>query len=182
VRGIYLVGFSGTGKSTVARLVSARLGWQAYDLDQRIAERAGMEIPEIFAREGEPAFRDREAQALREVGADGAGFVVATGGGAPLREENRALMASRGWVVALEGRPELLQTRIEAQRQALAEGALRPLLGTGDALERIRALKQARQPVYALADWTVHTDRLTPEQVADEVVRARQVLEAAGTR
>jgi shikimate kinase len=178
VRGIYLVGFSGTGKSTVARLVAERLGWQAYDLDQLVAERAGMEIPEIFAREGEPAFRDRESQALRDLPCD-RGFVVATGGGAPLREENRRVMAERGWVVALEARAELLHGRIEAQRQALAPDAVRPLLGTGDALERIRGLKQARQPVYALADWTVHTDRLTPEQVADEVARARQVLEAA---
>jgi len=178
VRGIYLVGFSGTGKSTVARLVAERLGWRAIDLDQLIAERSGLGIPAIFDREGEAGFRERESLALRELPEVGA-FVVATGGGAPLREENRRAMASRGWIIALEGRPEQLQARMARQREAAAPDSVRPLLGSGDALERIRALKESRQAAYALADWTVHTDRLTPEQVADEVVRARGLLEAA---
>jgi shikimate kinase len=178
-RSIYLIGFSGTGKSTVAALVAARLGWPAYDLDRLIAERSGLDIPAIFAREGEDGFRERETAALRSV----AGLrpaVVATGGGAVLRPENRELMAASGWLVALEGRPETLLARLERQRSQDAPDAVRPLLDADDRLARLRALKQRRQPLYALADWTVHTDRLAPAQVAAEVARAAEILAAAG--
>ncbi len=176
VRGIYLVGFSGTGKSTVAQLIGAQLGWNVFDLDQVIAERAGMTIPLIFEREGEPGFRLREAEALREVSVEGA-FVVATGGGAAVRAENRRVMASRGWIISLEGRPETLNERIQLQLKRSDPAAIRPMLDAVYPLDQVRALKHSRQSVYALADWTVHTDRLTPGQVAAEVIRARELLE-----
>lgn len=175
-RGIFLVGFSGTGKSTVARLVGARLGWPVHDVDAVVVERGGLTIPEIFEQEGETGFRRREAEALAAVSASPP-FVVATGGGAVLSEANRRLMASRGWVVALEGRPETLHARLARHRRQAEPDAVRPLLDAGDPLERVRTLKESRQPVYALADWTVHTDRLTPEQVAAEVLRARELLD-----
>jgi shikimate kinase len=177
-RSIYLIGFSGTGKSTVARLLAARLGWPATDLDQRIAEEAGASIPQIFAHEGEAHFRERETQALRRVAEHGP-VVVATGGGAPLREENRALMAASGWMIALEARPETVHARIQRQLHQAAPDAVRPLLDADDPLDRLRALKERRQPVYALADWTIHTDRLSAEQVADEIMRAVALLEQA---
>jgi shikimate kinase / 3-dehydroquinate synthase len=178
VRGIYLVGFSGTGKSTVAKLVGNLLEWKVYDLDHVIAQRAGMTIPLIFEREGESGFRLREAEALREVSADGA-FVVATGGGAAVRAENRRVMASRGWIIALEGRPETLHARIQLQLKKSDPDAIRPMLDAVYPLDQVRALKHSRQSIYALADWTVHTDRLTPEQVAAEIVRARDLLEGS---
>lgn len=177
--GIYLIGASGTGKSTVARLVGAALGWPARDLDGLIVERGGMAIPLIFEREGEEGFRRREAEALEAVAASPP-FVVATGGGAPLREANRALMARTGWVICLEGRPETLHARIQLQLAQAAPDAVRPLLGADDPLARLRELKARRQPIYALADWTIHTDRLSPEQVAAEVVRAVAVLASVG--
>jgi shikimate kinase len=172
---IYLIGFSGAGKSTIARLVGARLGWQAYDLDRIIVERSGMDIPTIFEREGEDGFRARETAALHSV-AGLSPCVVATGGGAPLRKENRRLMAGAGWVFTLEGRTANLLARIQRQREQEAPDAVRPLLAAGDPLAQARALKASRQPIYALADWTVHTDRLSPEQVADEIVRALAIL------
>jgi shikimate kinase len=175
-RGIYLIGFSGTGKSTIAQRVADQLSWPAFDLDRVIAERSGMTIPAIFAAEGESGFRLRESEALRAV-SEAATFVVATGGGAPLREENRRLMASTGWVITLEARPETLGARIQRQLRRADDDAIRPLLDAASPLDQIRALKQSRQSIYALADWTVHTDRLTPEQVAAEVVRAVQLLE-----
>jgi shikimate kinase len=173
--GIYLVGFSGTGKSTIAEAVAAQLGWPAHDLDRVIAERSGMTIPALFEREGEAGFRRREAELLRELSA-APRFVIATGGGAAVSPENRRLMESRGWIIALECRPEAIHARL--QRQLARPGAeVRPLLSTADPLEQIRTLKQARQAVYALADWTVHTDRLTPQQVAAEVARAVGILD-----
>lgn len=178
-RAIYLVGFSGTGKSTIAQLIGERLGWPAYDIDRMIVEQSGMEIPQIFEREGEAGFRQRETAVLRQV-ARGGPCVVATGGGAMLADENRQLMFAGGWVVALEGRPEVLLARIRQHAQSDAPDALRPMLAADDQLEQIRALKQRRQAIYALADWTVHTDRLSQAQVAAEVIRAVDLLASSG--
>ena len=175
-RGIYLIGFSGTGKSTIAQSVANELDWPMYDLDQVIVERSGMTIPVIFQREGETGFRLREAEALRDISESGA-FVIACGGGTAVRVENRRLMAGKGWIIALEGRPEALNARIQRQLQQAAPDAIRPLLDAVYPVDQIRALKHSRQSTYALADWTVHTDRLSPEQVAAEVVRAVKLLE-----
>lgn len=175
-KGVYLIGFSGSGKSTIAQLVGARLGWPAYDLDQVIVERSGTTIPVIFRTEGEAGFRAREAEALREV-SNAAPFVMATGGGTFIRVDNRRFMQSKGWIVALEGRPEILLARIEQQVRRAEPGAIRPLLDAVYPLEQVRSLKQSRQFAYALADWTVHTDRLSPDQVVAEVVRAVELLE-----
>jgi len=175
-RSIFLVGFSGTGKSTIARLIGDQLQWPVYDLDQVIVERSGMPIPVIFEREGEAGFRTREGEALRAISSEGP-CVVATGGGAVVSQENRRLMASKGWIVALEARPEVLYARMQHQLQRAEPDAVRPLLHAVSPLEQIRTLKDRRQPMYALADWTVHTDRLSPQQVAAEVIRAVAMLE-----
>jgi len=175
-RGIYLIGFSGSGKSMIARTVARELNWPWYDLDQLIVERSGMSIPVIFRKEGETGFRLREAEVLRDV-SEQAAFVVACGGGTAVRVENRRLMASRGWIITLEGRPEVLNARIQRQLLHAAPDAIRPLLDAVYPVDQIRALKHSRQSTYALADWTVHTDRLTPEQVTAEVVRAVRLLE-----
>ncbi len=175
-KGVYLVGFSGSGKSTIAKMIGARLGWPAYDLDIVIVERSGMPIPVIFKSEGEAGFRAREAEALREISVTPP-FVMATGGGTFIRPENRRFMAGKGWVIALEGRPEILHARIEQQVRRAEPGAIRPMLDAVYPLEQVRSLKHSRQSAYALADWTVHTDRLTAEQVVEEVVRALALLE-----
>ena len=175
-RGIYLIGFSGSGKSTIARTVAKALDWPMYDLDQVIIERAGMPIPEIFQREGEIGFRLREEEALRVVSATSP-FIVACGGGAAVRIENRRLMARKGWIITLECRPEALNARIQSQLQEAAPDAVRPMLDAAYPIDQIRALKHSRQSAYALADWTVHTDRLTRDQVTAEVVRAVQLLD-----
>ncbi|MDE3167166.1 MAG: bifunctional shikimate kinase/3-dehydroquinate synthase [Acidobacteriota bacterium] len=175
-RGIYLVGFSGSGKSTIARLAGEKLNWPAYDLDEQIEERSGMTIPVIFQREGEAGFRMRETQALRAI-SDTGRFVVATGGGTFISAGNRQLMANNGWTICLEGRPQTLLSRIQRQLEGADPKAIRPMLDAVYPLDQIRTLKQSRQPVYALADWTIHTDRLTAAQIADEVVRAAAILD-----
>ncbi len=186
MRTIFLTGFSGTGKSTIARLLGARLGLPLRDLDEAIIAAAGRPIAEIFVQEGEVAFRRRETAALREAvaaAARGEGAVVATGGGIVTIAENRELMLARGWVVCLEALPETIHARLAAQLREGGDGGavVRPLLDAPDPLARIRTLKEARQPAYATAHLTVHTDRLMPQQVADEVARAVTILERAVT-
>jgi 3-dehydroquinate synthase len=166
---IILTGFSGTGKSATAPIIAAKLGWQFFDTDEAVERDAGKQILEIFRDEGEDAFRQRESSALASACSQ-QDLVVSTGGGAILRPENRRLMAQAGFIVCLEARPETILERLEGR--ADDEPLDRPLLATANPLSRIQELKQARQELYALCDWAVHTDALTPEEVSDEVVRA----------
>jgi len=178
-RTIYLVGFSGSGKSTIARLTAELLKCPAYDLDDIIVERSGMSIPAIFQKEGEAGFRVRESEALRSLSSAG-NCVIATGGGTVVSSENRHFMASKGWIMFLEGQPQTLLSRVQQHLKQSGTTAIRPLLDAVYPLEQIRALKHSRQSAYALADWTIHTDRLTPQQVAQEVIRAAGLLESSG--
>jgi shikimate kinase/3-dehydroquinate synthase len=166
---IILTGFSGAGKSAVGKLLADQLGWRLLDTDEMVEQRAGKPILEIFRDEGEVAFRDLESAALRAALASG-DAVISTGGGAVLRPENRRAMAEAGFIVCLEARPETILHRLT--RGMDSRSLDRPLLATDDPLTRIRELKSARAYLYALCDWTVQTDGLTPEQVAGEVLRA----------
>jgi shikimate kinase len=176
-RSIYLVGFSGSGKSTIAKLIGEMLQWPSRDLDELIVERSGMTIPVIFQREGEPGFRLRETEALHAAASGHGPCVVATGGGALTQSENRIFMASQGWIICLEARPETLLARIHQQLKDSDPRAVRPMLDAIDPLEQIRSLKHSRQSGYDIAHWTVHVDHLTAEQAAAEVVRAVKSLE-----
>src|SRR5215468_4982394 len=176
VRGIYLVGFSGSGKSTIAKLVGDMLQWPVCDLDELIVERSGLAIPVIFQQQGENGFRVLESEALHAASSSGP-FVIATGGGTVTRPENRIFMASKGWIICLEAQPQTLLARIQHQLKESDPKAIRPMLDAIYPLDQIRALKHTRQSVYSLADWTVHTDRLTSREVAAEVVRAVRILE-----
>ena len=172
---IILTGFSGTGKTEVARLIAERLGWQAVDSDDTIVEAAGKPIPAIFRDDGETHFRTLEHTALGELCSQ-TKIVIAAGGGAVLSAENRQLMADGSLIVCLEARPETILARLRPQLDS--DPVARPLLATADPLGRIRELKSFRQPYYALADHTIHTDGLTMEQVAAEVVHAWRQLSA----
>lgn len=174
---LFLTGFSGTGKSQVARLVAGCLGWSCIDLDSEVVRLAGKDIPRIFRDDGETRFRELESQAL-ERACRGERQVIATGGGAVLGESNRNLMRESGLVICLEARPETIYERLKrhADPPAADSPVVRPLLQAQDPLERIRSLKASRQPLYALAGWTVHTDDLTPPEVSQEIVRAWQLM------
>ena len=173
---IVLTGFSGTGKTKVARLVAARLGWQAVDTDDLIVQRVGRPIPDIFAQDGEEHFRRIERDLLTEI-CHQTRIVIGVGGGANVSGENRRIMADGGFVVCLEARPETILQRLRPQLKR--DPKARPMLASPDPLGRIRELKALRAAFYALADYTVHSDGLSPEQVADEVLRAWRRLSAA---
>ena len=139
---IALVGLSGVGKSSVGRLLSARLEWPLLDTDALIAQAAGHTVAQIFADSGEPYFRDLESAALQRA-LSSAPCVVSTGGGVVLRPENRALLCSRAFVVWLDAPTATLVARLQAHDEA------RPLVGVADPAARLDALRAARAGLYA---------------------------------
>ncbi len=167
---VYLIGFSGSGKSAIGHRLARRMRRKHVDMDDEIVARTGSPIPEIFRREGEPGFRSREKELLEEISGQKR-LIVSTGGGVPLAPGNRAAMAKSGVIVCLEAKPDFLYGRLKRHLGDESKGQVRPLLEGDDPKKRIEALKEYRQRFYATADWTVHTDDLTTEEVVREVIR-----------
>lgn len=140
---IYLIGYRGVGKSTVAPLVAERLGWRWADLDVELESRAGKTIREIFAESGEPTFRDLEAKLLEEF-AGRAEQVVATGGGIILRPANRERLKN-GFVVWLTADPEMIEQRLAADPTTRER---RPNLTAAGGIDEIRRVIAERTPIY----------------------------------
>ncbi|MDP9309780.1 MAG: 3-dehydroquinate synthase [Chloroflexota bacterium] len=160
---IVLVGLSGSGKTTVAPLIAQSLGRRCVDTDTDIVVKAQRPIADIFAREGEAAFRALETQALAAA-LEQQSLVIATGGGIVESSANRELLRANAFVVWLHARTPSLVERLQAMTD-------RPLLGDNpeDALQKMAA---RRTPLYAdLADLIITTDDQSPQQIADEVVR-----------
>jgi shikimate kinase len=165
---IFLTGSRGTGKSTVARLLAERLGWDWVDADAVIEARAGRSIREIFAAEGEAGFRARETAELAEL-CQRRRHVIATGGGIVLAEENRRRIRQAGWVVWLTADPETLWRRIQ---QDATTADRRPNLTVGG-LSEVEELLRRREPLYReCADLQVDTARRSPEEVAELILAA----------
>jgi len=160
-RGVVLVGFMGSGKSSVGRKLARRFRAPFVDVDERIESATGRRIRDLFDKEGEPAFRVREKVALRDI-LSVKGCVIATGGGAFADEENRVLLRSYAPVVYLEAAVETLLERLGGDLG-------RPLLRGGDREEVVRELLSRRLPGYRTADVTVRTDGRTVEDVAGQV-------------
>ncbi len=162
---VVLIGFSGTGKSAVGRRLADRLGWPFVDSDQVIVERFGKSIARIFREEGEAVFRAAEREVVARLCA-GRRQVIALGGGAVVDPANRAWIRRGNRVVCLEARPETILTRLTAQPTV----EVRPLLAGPDPLARIIGLKAERAPFYAIADVTIDTEGLTPDQVVERIL------------
>ena len=159
---IILVGPMGAGKSTIGRQLAARLRMPFFDSDREIEKRTGVDIPTIFEFEGEEGFRNRESAMLEDLCAQ-QGIVLATGGGAVMREANRELLRRCGKVV-------YLRTAIQTQLRRTARDRNRPLLQTDDPKARLEELMRIRDPLYReIADLIVDTDR-------DSVRKAVQVV------
>lgn len=165
-RGLALIGARGTGKTSVGRIVADRLGLPFADADRELERRAGRTIAAIFAEQGEPAFRDLEEAILGALTAQ-AGLVLATGGGAVLREANRRLLRRFGWVVWLTAEPDILAGRLRS------DPGSRPALTAAGTLAEVAAVLAARTPLYReVADAIVETAGRTPAEVADAVLQA----------
>ena len=159
---IILVGLMAVGKSTVGRTLAQRIGYDFYDSDHVIEERAGADVGWIFDVEGEAGFRERENQVIDELTTLD-GIVLATGGGAVLRADNRSMLSARGIVVHLDSPLERLLERTEKDRK-------RPLLASGDPKETLARLQRERGPLYdEVADFRFVTDRQSPKALAREI-------------
>lgn len=168
-RHIIIIGARCTGKTTAGRLLAARLGCAFADVDDLIEANAGKSIAEIFASEGESGFRDRESAALVELCARPVG-VIATGGGAILREANRRVMRESGFVVYLTTSPETLWERLQRDPTTASR---RPNLTASGGLDEVKTLLAARESLYREpADCTITSDDLSPEAVADAIFKA----------
>jgi shikimate kinase len=166
---IILVGYRGSGKTTVGRLLAERLGRPFADADDLIEAGAGMSIADIFVAEGEVGFRDREAAALADLCAR-TGWVIATGGGAVLRDANRRLLKSSGFVVWLTASPDTLWARLQTDPTTAAR---RPNLTAAGGRAEVEALAAARAPIYReVADFVSIGDGLSPGALADAILTA----------
>lgn len=165
-KAIILVGFMGTGKSTVAERLAAELGWRKLDLDQAIEDDQGCSIPELFSSRGEAYFRQVETDVLKRTLEESREIVVATGGGAVLAEANREAMLASGTVVALTASVETILDRVQNDPN-------RPLL-KGNAAESVPQLLEARKHAYDFAHLRIDTTNRS----VDEIVRL--ILDGAG--
>jgi shikimate kinase len=164
-RSIVLVGMMGVGKSSVGRRLAVRLSIPFVDADSEIEIAAKMTIPEIFARHGEPYFRSGEARVIARL-LEGGPQVLATGGGAFMNADTRALIRQKGVSVWLHADLDVLLRRTSKRRSD------RPLLQTDDPSETLRALLAEREPVYALADLTVQSRDVPHEAIVADVMTA----------
>jgi len=174
-RSIVLVGMMGVGKSSVGRRLAARLSIPFIDADSEIEKAAGMTIPEIFARHGEPYFRGGEARVIARL-LDGGPQVLATGGGAVMNADTRAAIKAKGVSIWLSAELDVLMRRINKRKND------RPMLQTADPAVTLRELLAAREPAYAQADLTVQSREVPHDAIVSEIMTLLAVfLNAPGS-
>ncbi len=161
VSNIVLVGFMGTGKTTIGRAVAQRCGSRFVDMDDVIVERAGKAIPEIFRDDGEAGFRKIERKVAHDL-ANESGLVIATGGGVVLDPDNMADFTRTGTVICLSATPEAILARVQHDTN-------RPLLQEEDVLGKINALLEKRRALYDAIPNQIDTTLLTTEEVTDRI-------------
>lgn len=160
---IYLVGFMGTGKSSVGRELAKRKKWQFVDLDELIELKEKRTIREIFAKDAEAYFRRVEKKVLKEV-ATQKNFVVACGGGIVLDKDNIKIMNETGVVICLTAAPDVILMRVSGYMH-------RPLLNVPNPKGQIEHLLKLRAPFYAQADKTIDTSKYSIIKAADRILK-----------
>ena len=162
-KNIYLVGFMGTGKTTVGKILAKKLNREFVEMDEEIEKREGKKIVDIFRLFGEPYFRKVEKEILKEI-ASCSNLVVSCGGGVIVDEENLKILKETGIVICLKAKPSIIYERTKKTKE-------RPLLNVPDPLKKIKELLARRAPFYAKADYFVNTSTLTPEEVSEEIIK-----------
>ena len=163
-RSVVLVGMMGVGKSTIGRRMAARLKLPFVDADTEIEAAAGMTIPEIFERHGEPHFRDGEARVIARL-LEGGPVVLATGGGAFMREETRSRIAAKAISIWLRADHDVIMRRVRRR-------ADRPLLQTADPEGTVTRLLTEREPIYRHADLTIASRDVPHDRIVEECIEA----------
>jgi shikimate kinase len=162
---LYLIGLMGSGKTTVGKILAARLGYQFFDTDAVIEQAAGQTIAEIFATAGEPSFRELETQVLAELSAYRR-LTIATGGGIVLQQRNWSYL-QQGLVVWLDVPIAQIYERLQGATES------RPLLQAADLFQKLKTLLEQRYSLYAQADLQIVVPPgETPEQTADHILEA----------
>lgn len=172
LQNLALIGFMGTGKSSVGQWLAAHLDFTYLDTDHVIEARTGKSISDIFAQDGEPAFRDWERRVVKELETR-TRTVISTGGGLPVDESNLASLKSHSLVVCLWATPERILERVGSQTH-------RPLLHGPEPLAKIRQLLAAREPFYRRADVLVNTEMRSVREVALHVLHQFQIAQSGG--
>lgn len=170
MKNIILIGFMGTGKSSVGALLASKLGASFIDLDNAVESKYDMTISEMFEKYGEDFFRKCEKETVKEI-ASRKNTVIATGGGTVKDEENREILSDCGFIVALKASADVVYER------TVKEGT-RPLLDNLNEVDRrkkIADLMQERQSIYETADLSILTDDMSPMQAVDEIMRFLKV-------
>ena len=162
-----LIGYRATGKTSLARSLAAALGWDAIDADVEIERRAGKSIKQIFEEDGEPVFRDIEASVIADL-CQRDKLVIASGGGAPMREASREAMRRAGTVVWLRATPETILARMTGD---VTTTERRPDLTDRGGLQEIVDLLELRDPIYReTADFEVDTEHKSIEQITEAIL------------
>ncbi len=167
---IILIGYMGSGKSTIAKELHRVTGMEVIDADAAIVEEQGRSINEIFQTDGETAFRDLETDLLRRLSERTSDYILSTGGGMPLREENRTILKNLGIVFFLKADTDTIFERIKEDTQ-------RPLLQGTDQRAKIARMLEERTPIYeCAADHVIETDGRTVNEIAWEIIHIRAIV------